>query len=82
MCRFFADMWHLDRSFRKNIKVVCTDMWKAYLHGIKEKTPNAINVLDRFHIMQKFSKTLDQIRAQEAKRLKAEGKEPVLKQSR
>ena len=32
--------------------------------------------------MQKFSKALDQIRAQEVRRLKAEGKEPVLKQSR
>ena len=82
MRRFFADMWHLDRSFRRNIKVVCTDMWKAYLHVIREKTPHAINVLDRFHVMQKFSKALDQIRAQEVKRLKAEGKEPVLKQSR
>ena len=80
--RFFVDMWHLDRNFRKNIKVVCTDMCKAYLSVIKEKTPKAINVLDRFHVMQKFSKTLDQIRAQEVKRLKAEGMEPVLKHSR
>ena len=82
MRRFFADMWHLDRSFRKNIKVVCTDMWKAYLQVIKEKIPHAINILDRFHVMQKFSKALDQIRVQEVKRLKAEGKEPVLKHSR
>ena len=57
-------------------------MWKAYLHVIKEKTPQAINVLDKFHIMQKFSKALDEIRAQEVKRLKAEGKEPVLKHAR
>jgi transposase len=80
--RFFADMWKEDRSFRKNIKVVCTDMWKAYLTVIKEKIPNAINVLDRFHIMQKFGKALDKIRAQEVKRLKSEGKEPLLKSSR
>ena len=82
MRRFYADMWHLDRKFRKNIKVVCSDMWKPYLHVIKEKTPNAINVLDRFHIMQKFGKALDLIRAQEARRLKAEGREPLLEQSR
>ena len=80
--KFYADMWNLDRKFRKNIKVVCSDMWKAYLHVIKEKTPDAINVLDRFHIMQKFGKALDEIRAQEVKRLKAEGKEPILKNAR
>ena len=80
--RFYADMWNIDRKFRKNIKVVCSDMWKAYLHVIKEKTPDAINVLDRFHIMQKFGKALDEIRAQEVKRLKAEGKDPILKNAR
>ena len=67
--RFFADMWNIDRKFRKNIRVVCTDMWKAYLHVIKEKVPNAINVLDKFHIMQKMGKALDKVRASEAKRL-------------
>ena len=80
--RFYADMWNLDRKFRKNIKVVCSDMWKAYLHVIKEKTPDAINVLDRFHIMKKFGKALDEIRAQEVKRLKTEGKDPILKNAR
>lgn len=80
--RFYADMWHLDRKFRKGIKVVCSDMWKAYLNVIKEKTPNAINVLDRFHIMQKFGKALDQIRADEVKRLKSENKDPVLTKTR
>ena len=80
--RFFADMWNINRQFRKNIKVVCTDMWKAYLHVIKEKVPNAINVLDKFHIMQKMGKALDKVRASEAKRLKEEGKEVILKGSR
>ena len=80
--RFFADMWNIDRQFRKNIRVVCTDMWKAYLHVIKEKVPNAINVLDKFHIMQKMGKALDKVRASEAKRLKEEGKEVILKNSR
>ena len=80
--RFFADMWNIDRQFRKNIRVVCTDMWKAYLHVIKEKVPNAINVLDKFHIMQKMGKALDKVRASEAKRLKEEDREVILKGSR
>ncbi len=80
--RFYTDMWHIDRKFRKGIKVVCSDMWKAYLKVIKEKTPKAINVLDRFHIMQKFNKAIDAVRAQEVKRLKKEGKDPVLTKTR
>lgn len=79
--RFFSDMWKIDRKFRKRIEVVCSDMWQPYLDVIKEKT-TALNVLDRFHIMQKFGKALDQIRAQEVKRLKSEGCEPLLKHSR
>ena len=80
--RFYADMWHIDRSFRKNIKVICSDMWKAYLRVIKEKTPNAINVLDKFHIMKKFNDAIDDVRKEEVRRLKKEGKDPVLKNSR
>ena len=80
--RFYADTWNINRKFRKGIKVICTDMWKAYLTVIKEKTPNAINVLDRFHVMQKFSKALDEIRADEVRRLKKEGQDPVLTKTR
>lgn len=79
--QFFADMWKIDRKFRKRIEVICSDMWQPYLDVIKEKT-DALNVLDRFHIMQKFGLALDKIRTQEAKRLKEAGQEPVLKNSR
>lgn len=81
LSKFFTDMWKIDRAFRKRIEVVCSDMWQPYLDVIKEKT-SALNVLDRFHIMQKFGKALDQLRAQEVKRLKSEGSEPILKNSR
>src|SRR3954469_12779573 len=42
----------------------------------------AVHVLDRFHVMQKFGKALDEIRAEEAKRLQRDGYEPILKRSR
>ena len=80
--RFFADMWNIHRPFRKNINVVCTDMWKPYLSVIKEKIPNAINVLDKFHIMKKLGEAVDKVRKEDAKRLKAEGDEVTLKHSR
>jgi transposase len=41
-----------------------------------------MHVLDRFHIMGHMSKAIDEVRAQEAKKLKAAGYEPVLKSSR
>ena len=66
----------------KQVQFVCSDMWKPYLKVIGEKLGDAIHVLDRFHIMQKFSKAIDEIRAEEAKRLERDGYEPVLKHSR
>ena len=57
-------------------------MWKPYLNVLAERASQAIHVLDRFHIMQKFSRAIDDIRAEEAKRLKADGYLPVLTKSR
>jgi transposase len=42
----------------------------------------AIHVLDRFHIMANLSKALDEVRAGEARELKAKGYEPVLSKTR
>jgi transposase len=64
------------------VQYVCSDMWKPYLNVIAEKFGNAVHILDRFHVMQKFGKALDEIRAEEAKRLVLDGYEPVLKRSR
>ena len=57
-------------------------MWKAYLHILKERVPDTINILDKFHIMQKMGKALDSIRAQEVKRFKKEGNDVIFKNSR
>ena len=57
-------------------------MWKACLRVVKEQARQAKHVLDRFHIVQKLGKAIDKLRAAEAKRLKAQGEEPVLKWSR
>jgi transposase len=64
------------------IRFVCSDMWKAFLKVVKKKAPGAIHILDRFHIMALLNKAIDKIRAGEAKRLKQDGYEPVLKHSR
>ena len=40
-------------------------MWKPYLTVIKKKAVNALNILDRFHIMGYLGKAIDEVRAQE-----------------
>jgi transposase len=77
--RFFRVLGK-DRSGR--LKFVCSDMWKPYLKVIAKKASHAIHVLDRFHIMQKMNKAIDEVRAGEARQMKQDGYEPVLKHSR
>ena len=64
------------------LKFICSDMWQPYLKVIAAKAPDALHVLDRFHIVAKLNKAIDEVRAQEAKELKAKGYEPVLTKSR
>jgi transposase len=64
------------------LKFVCSDMWPPYLKVIAKKAGQAIHVLDRYHIMAKMNKAIDEVRAEEVKRLKQKGEEPVLKHTR
>jgi transposase len=64
------------------LRFVCSDMWKPYLSVIAKKAGQALHVLDRFHIMAKMNKAIDEVRAQEARAMKAKGLEPVLRNSR
>jgi transposase len=49
---------------------------------IAERLSGAVHVLGRFLIMQEFGEAPDEIRAEEAKRLRRDGHEPDLKRSR
>jgi transposase len=64
------------------LRFVCTDMWKPYLRVIASKAAQAVNVLDRFHIMAHMNKAIDEVRAKEVKELKAKGKKPMLTATR
>ena len=59
-----------------------TYMTLVYDKVIREELGHAVHVLDRFHVMRQFGKALDEIRAEEAKKLVKDGYEPVLKRSR
>jgi len=60
------------------IKYVCTDMWRPYLKVIRENMPDAVHVLDRFHIVKLLNDAVDKVRREENQELRAQGIE-VLK---
>jgi transposase len=64
------------------LQFICSDMWQPYLDVIAQRAGQAIHILDRFHLVAKLNKALDEIRAAEAKQLVQQGYEPVLKRSR
>jgi transposase len=64
------------------IVFVCSDMWEPYLRVIREKCSEALHILDRFHIVAKMNKALDEVRAGESRHIASEGRVPVLKKSR
>lgn len=72
----------LSDEARQTIRYLCSDMWKPYLTVLAQEVSQAIHVLDRFHIMQAMNKAIDEVRAEEARRLKRDGYEPVLKRAR
>ena len=64
------------------IQFVCSDMWQPYLDVIREKCSQALHILDRFHIVAKMNKALDEVRAAETRKMAQEGHDPLLKKSR
>src|SRR4029434_447363 len=72
----------IDDQVASKIVFICSDMWDPYLKVIREKCCEALHILDRFHIVAKMNKALDEVRAGESRRMAREGLEPVLKKSR
>ncbi len=64
------------------LRYICSDMWQPYLRVIAQSAGGAIHVLDRFHIMKKFNEAIDEVRREEARRMKQQGYEPVLRHAR
>jgi transposase len=64
-----------------NIIGVCCDMWAPYIQAIKEKLPHATLVFDKFHIVRHLLNAVNDVRKQEAERLK-ETEQDLLKGTR
>ncbi|MFB2878820.1 ISL3 family transposase [Floridanema aerugineum] len=50
------------QAIRENVKEVSVDMWGGFPKVIKEVFPNALIVIDRFHVMKLVNKALNKIR--------------------
>ena len=50
------------QEIRENVKEVSVDMWGGFQKVIKEVFPNALIVIDRFHVMKVVNKALNKIR--------------------
>mgnify|MGYP003340115412 FL=1 len=66
----------------QRVEYVVSDMWRNYLDVVQQFVPNAVHVLDRFHVMKKFNEALDEIRREETRELRVAGYEPVLRKAR
>jgi transposase len=60
LLRFFR---FLGRERSAALQFVCSDMWRAYLKVVAKKASQAVHVLDRFHIMQRMGKAINDVRA-------------------
>lgn len=49
------------------LKRVNLDMWEAYINSMKEIAPNAKQVHDKFHLVDKLSQSIDKTRKKEVK---------------
>jgi transposase len=79
LLRFFR---FLGKERTAKLQFVCSDMWQGYIKVIQKKASHTVHVLDRFHVMQRLGKAINDVRAAEVKQLKADGYEPVLKGAR
>jgi len=79
LLRFFRSFGP-ERS--KLLRFICSDMWKPYLKVIAKKASQAVHVLDRYHVIAKMNKAIDEVRAHEAREMAKDGFEPVLKKTR
>jgi transposase len=76
----FFDWFGQERS--KLIAFVASDMWAAFLGTVARKACGAVHVLDRFHVMQLFSKAIEEVRRTEARKLRDRGDRVTLKHTR
>jgi len=64
------------------VEFICSDMWRGYLGVIARRLPQALHILDRFHIRKNLGEAIDLIRRAESHALARAGLSPLLKKLR
>ncbi len=70
------------KEFCSAIGFICSDMWKPYLKVAAHYLPQALHILDRFHIVKKLNAAIDEIRREETRARAQAGLDPLLKKMR
>jgi transposase len=60
--------WRRLRASGARIEAVATDMAHSYIHAVRQNLPEAVLVLDRFHVVKLYKEGLDQLRRSEIRR--------------
>jgi len=79
LLRFFR---MLGKARTARIRFVCSDMWRPYLKVVAKKAGQALHILDRYHLVARLNKAVDEVRAEEHRQIKRDGHEPILTHSR
>jgi len=45
-----------------SVRYVCSDMWKAFINVIAKSFPDAVHMIDRFHVTQLLNQAVDKVR--------------------
>src|SRR3954471_16752844 len=61
----------IPHEHRRRIQTVCTDMWEGYVTAVQDVLPTATLVIDRFHVARHYRDSVDTLRKQEVRRLRA-----------
>ena len=64
--------WRSLRASGAHIQAVATDMGLSYVGAVRRHLPDAVHVLDRFHVVKLFNQVVDDIRRIEFRRARGE----------
>ena len=65
--KFFTE--ELGKRRCSTLRVVCMDMWAAYVNLVRKHAPQAQILFDRFHIVKHLQEAVDEVRRSEVRRL-------------
>lgn len=60
----------IPREERLNVKIVSSDMWRAYRNVTKIVFPNAVCSCDKFHVIQELTRRVDRVRIETMNKFK------------